>query len=74
MKSFLFLAHIEGMSTSRSSRSMIHSLEDIQLNDSTNSSSQQSSVDDDERTYGLSSSDENNKCPIEILILTFYGG
>ncbi len=70
---FLFLAYIEGISTSYSARNLINSMEDIQLNDSTNSGSHQSSIDDDERASGLSTLDEN-KCPIEILMLIFYGG
>jgi hypothetical protein len=51
-------------------------MEDIQLNDLTNSSSYRSSIDDDERISGLSTLDDsnNNKCPIEILMLVFYGG
>ncbi len=52
---------------------MINSMEDIQLNDSANSGSHQSSIDDDERASGLSALDDN-KCPIEILMLIFYGG
>jgi hypothetical protein len=45
------------------------------LNDSINSGSHHSSIDDDERLSGLSASDDNNtKCSIEILILIFYGG
>ncbi len=63
------------MSTSRSYRNMINSMEEIQLNDLTNSDSHPSSIDDDERTSGLSASDDNtNKCPIDILMLIFYGG
>jgi len=48
-------------------------MEDIQLIDSTNSGSHQSSLDDDERASGLPALDDN-KCPIEILMLIFYGG
>ena len=34
-----------------------------------------SSIDDDDRTYvSLSSEESINKCPIEYLILIFYGG
>jgi hypothetical protein len=46
------------------------------LNELINSSSHQSSLDDDERTSGLPTIDDitNNKCPIEILMLIFYGG
>ncbi len=51
---------------------MISSMEDIQLNDSTNSGSRQLTIDDDERTSGLSAPDD--KCSIEILMLIFYGG
>ncbi|CAF3544607.1 unnamed protein product [Rotaria sp. Silwood1] len=66
---------IEGVSNLRSSRNLIHSIEDICLNDSIHSGSHQSSIDDDERIFGMSSSDDNNnKCTIEILILIFYGG
>jgi hypothetical protein len=64
---FVFhLAYIEGMATSRSFRSVKHSIDDnITL----------SSIDDDERTYVDSLSDDgNNKCSIEFLILIFYGG
>ncbi|CAF1268379.1 unnamed protein product [Rotaria sordida] len=67
---------LEGISSLRSSLSIIHSIEDIRLNDSIHSDSHQSSMDDDERTNGLSASDDNNinKCAIDILILIFYGG
>jgi hypothetical protein len=72
----VFLAHIEGVSTSRSPLSLISSLEDIRLAELTNAGSQQSSIDDEERTSGLPTTDDttNNKCPIEILMLIFYGG
>jgi hypothetical protein len=72
----VFLAYIEGVSTSRSPFNLINSLEDIRLNELTNSGSHQSSLDDDERTSGLPTPDDttNNKCPIEILMLIFYGG
>ncbi|CAF4420948.1 unnamed protein product [Rotaria socialis] len=66
---------IENMPNVRSSRSLIYSTDDIQLHNSMNSDSHQSSIDDDERACGLSASDDNNnKCTIEILILIFYGG
>jgi len=57
---------MEGMPTSRSFRSVKHSIDDnITL----------SSIDDDERTYVDSLSDDgNNKCSFEFLILIFYGG
>jgi hypothetical protein len=69
-------SYIEGVSTSRSPFNLINSLEDIRLNELTNSGSHQSSLDDDERTSGLPTPDDttNNKCPIEILMLIFYGG
>ncbi|UJR15164.1 hypothetical protein I4U23_002127 [Adineta vaga] len=66
---------IEGISTSRSSRTLTRSLDDIHLIDSNNSGSHHSSIEDDEGTSGLSVLEDNdNKCPIEILILIFYGG
>ncbi|CAF1375393.1 unnamed protein product [Adineta steineri] len=66
---------VEGMANSRASRNLARSIEDIHLHDSANSDSHHSSIDDDERTFGLSASDDiQNKCPIEILILIFYGG
>lgn len=50
-------------------------MEDLQLVDSINSDSHQSSLDDDERVSGLPIADDtNNKCSIEILMLVFYGG
>jgi hypothetical protein len=54
------------MPASRSFRNVKHSIDD---------NTTLSSIDDDERTYvSLSSDDGNNKCPIEFLILIFYGG
>ena len=73
--SFRILAHIENMSLSRLSHSLFNSMEDLQLVDSINSGSHQSSLDDDERASSLPTADEtNNKCSIEILMLVFYGG
>lgn len=69
------LAHIDGLSLSRLSHSLFNSVEDIQLTESINSGSHQSSLDDDERASGLPIIDDsNNKCSIEILMLVFYGG
>ena len=57
---------MEGVPTSRSLRNVQHSIDDDTI---------LSSIDDDERTYVSLSSDEgNNTCPIDILILIFYGG
>ena len=69
------LAHMDGLSLSRLSHSLFNSLEDLQLTDSINSGSHQSSLDDDERASGLPIIDDSsNKCSIEILMLVFYGG
>lgn len=79
-RSFVFipaiiLAQMDGLSLSRLSHSLFNSLEDIQLTDSINSGSHQSSLDDDERASGLPIIDDSgNKCSIEILMLVFYGG
>ena len=63
----LLLAHVEGILTSRSLRNLQQKLEDEAL--------LSSSLDDDERTcVGMSGNDSNSKCPIEFLILIFYGG
>ncbi|CAF1119442.1 unnamed protein product [Rotaria sordida] len=59
-------SHIDVLSTSRSLRSLKHSVDSgtIFLN-----------ISDDERTSANLSSDEsNNKCSIDFLILIFYGG
>lgn len=62
----ILLAHIEGLLTSRSLRNLQSSLEEETL---------LSSMDDDERTFVNSSGDDGpSKCPIEILMLIFYGG
>ncbi len=63
---FIYLAHIEGVSASRSLRNVRRSTDD---------NTTISSIDDDERTFVSLSSDEgNNKCSNEFLILIFYGG
>lgn len=71
----LLVAHLDGVHTSRSNRSIIHSVNDIQLNDSTASDSYLSSLDESEQRYAATSAmDPRPKCPIDILILIFYGG
>lgn len=60
------LAYIEGMASSRSSKNLTPSMDD---------QTTLSSLEDDERTYvSLSSEEGTVKCPIEYLILIFYGG
>ena len=71
---FLLLAYIEGASGSRSSRNLIHAIDELQLNNSTTSELFRTSLDDDERTYANPLIDDDTRCAIEILILIFYGG